>query len=74
MRGTSAAFDPCITILIWNCVNSSSGSPIPSSLIPALYEYSWKSKFDNDVETGYTLKEVDSTDNCIEAKVRKYKN
>ena len=32
------------------------------------------SDFDYDVETGYTLKEVDSTDNCIEAKVRKFKN
>jgi hypothetical protein len=32
------------------------------------------SDFDYDVETGYTLKEIDSTDNCIEAKVRKFKN
>tara|TARA_Y100001963_G_scaffold39888_1_gene55782 strand:- start:209 stop:430 length:222 start_codon:yes stop_codon:yes gene_type:complete len=33
-----------------------------------------ESDFDYDAEIGYTLKEIDSTDNCIEAKVRKFKN
>ena len=33
-----------------------------------------ESDFDYDAEIGYTLKDTDSTDNCIEAKVRKYKN
>jgi hypothetical protein len=33
-----------------------------------------ESDFDYDAEIGYTLKDTDSTDNCIEAKVRKFKN
>ena len=33
-----------------------------------------ESDFDYDAEIGYTLKDTDSTDNCIEAKVRKIKN
>ena len=41
--GGLVASVPCITILIWNDINSSSASPIPSSLIPAENEYSWKS-------------------------------
>ena len=31
------------------------------------------SDFDYDAEIGYTLKDTDSTDNCIEATVRKFK-
>ena len=33
-----------------------------------------ESDFTYDAEKGYTLKDTDSTDNCIEAKVRKFKN
>tara|TARA_Y100001963_G_scaffold36087_1_gene50295 strand:- start:69 stop:290 length:222 start_codon:yes stop_codon:yes gene_type:complete len=33
-----------------------------------------ESDFDYDAEKGYTLKEYDPDDNCIEAKVRKIKN
>tara|TARA_R110002020_G_scaffold59337_1_gene161809 strand:+ start:724 stop:951 length:228 start_codon:yes stop_codon:yes gene_type:complete len=32
-----------------------------------------ESDFTYDAEIGYTLKDTDSTDNCIESKVRKFK-